>query len=120
MMVLAFGGKPAYHLIDGRDTVEGLHENLWIYNKDNKAVWRARRPNEDVYLRYDKPEWSTHPNFATAVVLYKDTEEGDLYVVKIGDLANADEGKLNEAEGYLKLGKGGFNSDAFSHLWVEP
>ncbi|HKP96041.1 MAG TPA: hypothetical protein VJ385_09820 [Fibrobacteria bacterium] len=120
MMILAFGGRPAYKMIDGTEFVEGLHENLWIYNKDDKVVWRAKRPDEDVYLRYDKPEWSTHPDYASAVALRKDTEDGDLYVIRIGDLANAEEGKLNQAQGYLRIGKGGFTSDSYSHLWVEP
>jgi hypothetical protein len=120
MLVLAFGGKPAYKIIDGTEIEEGLHENLWIYNKDNKVVWQAKRPDENVYLRYDKPEWSTHPNFASAIVLRKDNEDGDLYIIKVGDLANAEEGKLNQAQGYLKLGQSGFTSDSYSHLWVEP
>jgi hypothetical protein len=120
MMILAFGGLPAYHLVNGDSIVEGLHENLWIYNKDDKIVWRAKRPDEAAYERYDKPEWSTHWDYATAIALRKGSGDGDLYVIKIGDLMNAPEGKLNEAEGYLKIGSGGFNSDSYTHLWVEP
>lgn len=120
MMILAFGGEPAYHLITGDSIVEGLHENLWIYNKENKIVWRAKRPDEDLYERYDKPEWSTHWDYATAIALRKGSGDGDLYVIKIGDLMNAEEGKLNEAQGYLKIGSGGFDSDTYTHLWVEP
>jgi hypothetical protein len=120
MMVLAFGGLPAYKLIDGTDTTEGLHENLWIYNKDNKIVWRAARPDTTLYFHFDKPEWSTHPNFASTVILLKGKNDADLFAVKIGDLANADEGKMNEAQAFLRIGKGGFNSDSFSHLWVAP
>lgn len=120
MMTLAFGGKPAYKIIDGTEITEGLHENLWIYNKDDRIVWRAKRPDEAVYLRYDKPEWSTDPGFATAIALRKDNEDGDLYVIKVGDLADAEEGALYEAQGYLKIGEGGFTSDSYSHLWVAP
>ncbi len=120
MMILAFGGLPAYHLIDGRDTVEGLHENLWIYNKDNKIVWQASVPDKNLYLHFDKPEWSTHPDFATAVILLRAGEDADLFAVKIGDLADAPEGQLHQAEAYLRIGKGGFNSDTFTHLWVAP
>jgi hypothetical protein len=123
MMILAFGGQPAYHLITGDSVVEGLHENLWIYNKDDKVVWRAKRPDENLYERYDKPEWSTHPGYATAVALRKKgpgAGTGDLYVIKIGDIMNAAEGPLREAEAYLKIGSGGFTSDSYSHLWVEP
>jgi hypothetical protein len=120
MMILAFGGTPAYHLITGDSIVEGLHENLWIYNKNDKIVWRAKRPDENLYERYDKPEWSTDPGYATAVALRKGSMEGDLYVVKIGDLMNTAEGALHQAEGYLKIGSGGFTSDSYSHLWVAP
>jgi hypothetical protein len=120
MLILAFGGLPAYKLIDGRDTVEGLHENLWIYNKDDKIVWQAAMPDKKYYLHFDKPEWSTHPDFATAVILVRGKEDADLFALKIGDLANAEEGKLNQAQGYLRIGKGGFNSDTYSHLWVAP
>ncbi|MDB5105920.1 MAG: hypothetical protein JWP91_3609 [Fibrobacteres bacterium] len=121
MMVLAFGGVP-YHTIAGGTVLEGLHENLWIYNKDNKIVWQAKRPDDKVYLRFDKPEWSTHPDFATAVALkYEELGgDGDLYVVKIGDLADAPEGELHQAQAYLKIGSGGFTSDSYSHLWVAP
>jgi hypothetical protein len=73
-----------------------------------------------LYERFDKPEWSTHPDFATAILLQKATEDGDLYAIRIGDLANADEGKLNQAQAYLKLGAGGFTSDSYSHMWVAP
>ncbi|MBW8890565.1 MAG: hypothetical protein JF616_22660 [Fibrobacteres bacterium] len=120
MMILAFGGEPAYNLITGDSITEGLHENLWIYNKNNKIVWRAKRPDENLYERYDKPEWSTHWDYATAIALRKGSGDGDLYVVKIGDLMNAEEGKLNEAQAYLKIGIGGFDSDTYTHLWVEP
>jgi hypothetical protein len=120
MLILAFGGKPMYHLITGDSIEEGLHENLWIYNKDNKIVWQCKRPDEQIYERFDKPEWSTHPGYATAIVLRKADGIGDLYVIKIGDLADAEEGKLNQAQGYLKIGSGGFTSDSYSHLWVAP
>ncbi len=123
MMTLAFGGEPAYHSIDGQDLLEGLHENLWIYNKDGKIVWQAKRPDEKFYYRWDKPEWSTHPNFATAVASHdmgSASDLGDLYIVKIGDLANAEEGKLNQAEGYMKIASHGLTGESFSHLWVAP
>jgi hypothetical protein len=120
MMILAFGGLPAYRLITGETVVEGLHENLWIYNKDDKIVWRAKRPDENLYERYDKPEWSTHPAYATAVALRKGSDQGDLFVVKIGDIMDKPEGGLDTAEAFLKIGNGGFTSDSYSHLWVEP
>jgi hypothetical protein len=119
MMVLAFGGVN-YATITGDSITEGLHENLWIYNRNDKIVWQAKLSNKDFYLRWDKPEWSTHPQYATAVALQKSNGDGDLYVIKIGDLANADEGKLNQAQAYFKIGSGGFTSDSYSHLWVAP
>ena len=118
LMILAFGGTP-YDLITGGTFVEGLHENIWIYNRNDKIVWRAARP-DSTYLRWDKPEWSTDPEFATAVALHLDGEDADLYVVKIGDLSHADEDTLALAQSYLKIAEGGFNSDVYSHLWVAP
>ncbi|MDQ3003043.1 MAG: hypothetical protein M3Y08_17495 [Fibrobacterota bacterium] len=120
MMILAFGGKPAYKTIDGKEIIEELHENFWIYNRKNRIVWQAKRPDEDYYLRYDKPEWSTHPEYATAILLQRETGKGDLFVIRIGDLANAEEGELHQAKGYLKIGSDGFTSDSYSHLWVAP
>jgi hypothetical protein len=119
MMVLAFGSVD-YPLITGKTFVEGLHENLWIYNKDNRIVWRGKRPNENVYVLFDKPEWSTDPNFATATLMRRSDEKSDIVVMKIGDLANAEEGELNQDQGHLLLAQGGFNRDSFTHLWVAP
>lgn len=124
MLILAFGGRPLYKTIDGDSIEEGLHENLWIYNKGNRVVWQCKRPDEKLYERFDKPEWSTHPDYATAVALQRNDvdgrQPGDLYVIRIGDLANADEGKLNQAQAYLRIGSGEFTSDSYSHLWVGP
>lgn len=118
MMILAFGGT--YPLVTGDSITEGEHENLWIYNKQDKIVWQAKRPDEAVYERYDKPEWSTHWDYATAIALRKGSGDGDLYVIKVGDLMDNDESKLKQAQGYLKIGSLGFNSDTYTHLWVEP
>jgi hypothetical protein len=118
MMILAFGGK--YPTVTGDSVTEGLHQNLWIYNNKNQIVWRANRPDTTKYLRWDKPEWSTHPNFATGVCLpYNDERNGDLIVVKVGDLSNASEDSVRAPQAYLKIGQGNFNSDSYSHLWVE-
>jgi hypothetical protein len=119
IMILAFGGK--YPAVDGSTVSEGLHENLWIYNQDNKIVWRAARPDSSRYLRWDKPEWSTHPNFATGICLpYNEERNGDIIVVKVGDLANATEDRVRVPDGYLRLATGGLNSDSYTHLWVQP
>lgn len=119
MMVLAFGGVN-YSTITGDSLTEGLHENLWIYNQNDKIVWQAKRPDESYYLRWDKPEWSTDPQFATAVALRRADENGDLMVVKIGAIADAKEGELHQAEAIFRIGIGGFTSDSYSHLWVAP
>jgi hypothetical protein len=119
MMVLAFGGSK-YPLVTGDSVTEGLHENLWIYNKHNQVVWRAKRPDPNHYVLFDKPEWSTHPQYATATALRRSDEQADLMVVKIGDLADAEIDSVREATGYLKLAEGGFNRDAYTHMWVEP
>lgn len=121
LMILAFGG--VYHAIGG-DVREEQHENLWIYNHDDKIVWRAKRPDEDKYRQWQKPEWSTHPDYATATALYRVNSgtviKGDLYAVRIGDLSGNDEGALKEAQGYFKIAEGGFTESSYSHLWVEP
>jgi hypothetical protein len=121
LMILAFGGT--YHALGG-DVSEEQHENLWIYNKDDRIVWRAKRPDESKYRQWQKPEWSTHPNYATATALYRVNTgtviKGDLYAVRIGDLADQDEGALKEAQGYFKIAEGGFTESSYSHLWVEP
>ncbi len=116
LMLLAFGGE-GYRSIEGDLVYEEQHENFWIHNRDDKVVWQAKRPDTVQYYRWEKPEWSTHPEYATAIALRPD-DDGDLYVVRIGDLANAEEGKLHQAQGYLKIAAFGFNSDSYSHLWV--
>jgi hypothetical protein len=121
LMILAFGGT--YRTLSGPVT-EYIHENLWIYNRDGLIVWRAKLPDAGRYLQWQKPEWSTHPQYATATALYRDNsgsvQTGDLYAVRIGNLADADEAGLRDAEGYLLIAKGGLTESSFSHLWVEP
>lgn len=119
MLILAFGGAN-YSTITGKPITEQQHENLWIYNKDDKIVWQAKRPDEGIYRNFDKPEWSTHPQFASAVAIRKIGSEGDLYIVRIGDIANAVPDTISQAEGYLKIATGKFTSDTYSHLWVAP
>lgn len=138
LMILAFGGGSSpmvpLYAVEKADTLfEGRHENLWIYNKGGRVVWQAKLPNREQYWRWEKPEWSTHPQFASSVALYRPTEgDGDLYFVKIGDLSNFDEeahiqqNKSKSAvermpaqhQGTLKVITGGISSAVFSHLWV--
>ena len=125
MMILGFGGdENVLRLIDGRIITEGIHENLWIYNRNDKVVWKAAVPDTAIYSNWDKPEWSTDPDFATSVAILKKGNgtilTGDLYIVQIGDLANSNADTLALSQGYFKIGTGGFNSEVYSHLWVEP
>ena len=121
MMILGFGGT--LKTVAG-DVTENVHENLWIYSRGDLIVWRGRRPPDAKYLQWQKPEWSTHPGFATAVALYDfnagAADKGDLFAVRIGDLAGEGLTGLSEAQGYFKLAEGRFTESSFSHLWVEP
>ena len=113
----AFAGFPEFLRAQGN-----TDEHFWIFNKDDKTVWKAERPDKVRYHHWEKPEWSTHPDYATAIALYDmpDPKLGDLYVVKIGDLADADEGEIRKPDGYLRIATGKFDAESFSHLWVEP
>jgi hypothetical protein len=122
LMLLGFGGSENYVTPLGV-LHEGLHENLWIHDKNDKIVWQGRLPDALHYL-WDKPEWSTHPLFASAVAA-RISEDGsdlncDLYSVKLPNLAQAGRDTLYQAAGYLKLGKGAFGRGTYTHLWVEP
>lgn len=101
MMILGFGGAVPVPTLDG-PVNEGQHENLWIWSKDDKAVWAAALPNIAphssievpgiVYTEWQRPEWSTHPDFATAFAKRQGTPDGegyDLIVVKTSDVAGA-------------------------------
>lgn len=121
MMILGFGGL--MKTVAG-DVTENVHENLWIYGKGDRIVWRGRLPPDAKYQQWQKPEWSTHPDYATAVALhdYKGgvATKGDLYAVRIGDLADYEGADLAEAQGHFKLAEGRFTESSFSHLWVGP
>jgi hypothetical protein len=122
LMLLGFGGNVDYHTPVGV-LREGLHENLWVHDRDDKIVWQGRLPDSVHYL-WDKPEWSTHPLFASAVAARTGEEtldlNCDLYSVKLPDLSQARRDTLHQAAGYLKLGKGLFGRGTYTHLWVEP
>lgn len=120
LMILGFGGTMK---TVGDDITEAIHENLWIYGKEDRIVWRGKLPPDAKYKQWQKPEWSTHPRYATAIALhdYSGTSpRGDLYVVDIGDLASADRSTLREAAGHFRLAEGPFSESSFSHLWVGP
>ena len=46
--------------------------------------------------------------------------KGDLDVIDLGDLADADRATLREAAGYFLLAEGRFGESSYSHLWVAP
>lgn len=120
LMILGFGG--AMKTVSG-DVTETIHENLWIYGKDDRIVWRGKLPPEAKYRQWQKPEWSTSPRYATAIALHDysgPAPRGDLFVVDLGDLADADRAALREAAGHFKLAEGPFTESSFSHLWVAP
>jgi hypothetical protein len=123
-MILGFGGQKPVPAIGG-DVIEGQHEHLWIWNRANKAVWKADLPSG--HSEWQRPRWSTHPDFATALAKRSGSNEGfgyDLYLVKISDnadLANASEASLQSAKKTLRLAwdnDAGFESRDWSHMWV--
>jgi hypothetical protein len=122
LMLLGFGGDEDYHTPLGI-LREGLHENLWIHDANDQIVWRGRLPDSLHYL-WDKPEWSTHPLFASAVAARKGEEamdlNCDLYAVKLPNLSQAGRDTLYGAAGYFKLGTGSLGRGTYTHLWVGP
>lgn len=137
MMILGFGGADApVPTLDGA-VIEGQHEHLWIWSKDDKAVWRAKLPNlaphaaNEVpglsYTEWQRPEWSTHPDFATALAKRSGTDEGlgyDYFIVKLGasggELASHDRSTMLERGPVLRIATGLLLSSDWSHLWVKP
>ena len=134
MMILGFGGNsPAVPTPQGAVT-EGQHENLWVWTKDDQAVWRARLPNTAphpanevpgvIYEEWQRPRWSTHPDFATALALRGGTDYYDLLIVKMSDqpgaLAASDRSQTIERGPVLRVATGSLISSDWSHLWVKP
>jgi hypothetical protein len=134
MMILGFGGATPVPTLAG-DVNEGQHEHLWIWSKDDKAVWGAALPNAaphtasevpgQTYTEWQRPEWSTHPDFATAFAKREGTPDGegyDLILVKLGaaggELAAHDRTTMLERGPVLRLATGKFLSSDWSHLWV--
>lgn len=133
MMILGFGGSVP---TPTGSVSEGQHENLWIWSKDDNAVWRAALPNaagstDEVpgiaYVQWQRPEWSTHPDFATALAKRNGTGDGigyDLFVVKLGEsggeLASHDRRTMLERGPVLRIATGSLISSDWSHLWVKP
>lgn len=102
---------------------EGLHHNLWMFNSSGRVVWRGERI--DGYLRFNRPEWSTHPLFVTSIMQRRAsqmaTNTGDLYLIKLPELANANRTEFHKASvtDFIKIGVGGFSAADWSHLWVD-
>jgi len=136
MMILGFGGATPVPTLAG-SILEGQHENLWIWSKDDKAVWRAALPNTAPhpsteipgvsYYEWQRPRWSTHPDFATAFAKQTGSADGvgyDLVIVKLGEhggeLASHDRTTLLERGPVLRIATGSLISSDWSHLWVKP
>lgn len=136
-MILGFGGPQAPIPTATGSVVEGQHEHLWIWSKEDKAIWGAALPNvaphpvDEVpgtsYYEWQRPEWSTHPDFATAFAKRTGTNDGvgyDLFIVKLGpnggELANHDRSTLLERGPVLRVATGSIISSDWSHLWVKP
>lgn len=136
MMILGFGGAIPVPTPEG-NVLENQHEHLWIWSKDDRAVWKASLPNvaphpsSEVpgtsYYEWQRPEWSTHPDFATAFAKRTGTGDGvgyDLFVVKLGpaggELAVHDRRTTLERGPVLRVASGDLISSDWSHLWVKP
>ncbi len=136
MMILGFGGATPVPTAEG-SVSETQHEHLWIWSKDDRAVWKASLPNvaphpsSEVpgtsYYEWQRPEWSTHPDFATAFAKRTGTGDGvgyDLFVVKLGaaggELAAHDRRTTLERGPVLRIASGTIISSDWSHLWVKP
>lgn len=132
LMLLGFGNlnektnptRNPYSLISvGKDTLfESMHQNIWMFNKDKKVVWQCERTDKSLYRKWERPEWSTHPRFATAIQVDTSDTKGDLYIIRIEDLSSNDETRLKKpdpAQDFLKIGSN-LSSTSTTHLWVEP
>lgn len=136
MMILGFGGPTPVPTLDG-PAREGQHEHLWIWSKEDRAVWGAALPNvaphpaDEVpgvsYYEWQRPEWSTHPDYATAFAKRTGSGDGvgyDLFLVKLGpvggELAAHDRSTMLERGPVLRVATGDFLSSDWSHLWVKP
>jgi len=118
MLLLAFGGE--YQSVTGT-VKEALHENLWVYNSKNKIVAQVKRPDSLNYRLWDKPEWSTHARYATAVANpMSELDNCDLFIIDLGDLQLHSENNLAQAQATFRLASGGLTRGSYTHLWVSP
>jgi len=130
MLMLGFGNYTekdedicqSFETVDGDFLYEGQHHNLWMFNSDSKIAWRAQRI--EGMKKIEKPEWSTHPEYATAVCERTGPDapdQCDLYIIKIPNLANTDRTTFQEStdSDFVKIGSGGFSVMDWTHLWVE-
>ncbi len=123
LMLLGFGGSGIEYHTPIDSLTEAEHQNLWIHDKQDLIIWQGKLPDASRYYLWDKPRWSTDPLFATSVTERPNesqTSDCDLYAVKLPDLTSASRDTLYQAQGYLRLGSGGFNTGTYSHLWVGP
>ncbi len=121
MMILGFGGEAPVPAIGG-NVLESQHQHLWVWDSDNNAVWKAALPAGYEGGEWQKPEWSTHKNFATSIAAKARSSVYDLFIVKMtatGDeLVNNTESALLTKAGELKVIEGNFGGSDWQHLWV--
>jgi hypothetical protein len=129
MMLLTFGidEESGVTAVDGTPITEGLHENVWVFNSQNEVVWRCPRPDllggadSSKYDAVERPEWSTHPEYATFIAQYpNDQFIGDLYVVRLKGLESGDEHSLVQPGpgDILKVAEA-IPTTTTTHLWVQ-
>ncbi len=82
---------------------EGRHDFFGVCNFDGSNYVSFQKPENTE--EWQTPEWSTHPDFGTAVATRKDGTY-DIYIVRLSD------------QKYLRLTKDGGYGHV--HLWVKP
>jgi hypothetical protein len=131
LMMLGFGNMFEKTNPDGcasivsvaHDTLyEGIHENIWIYSAANKVVWQGKLPDIQ-YESCERPEWSTHPRYATALAFSRNQIDCDLYIVRLPDwnAISVDSFTVSSPSDWFKVAGSAFSTgNGWSHLWVEP
>jgi hypothetical protein len=128
MMLLTFGldEESGIRAVDGTPVVEKQHENVWVFNSRNNVVWKCPRPDlvsgadSSIYDAVERPEWSTHPEYATFIAQYPgEAYIGDLYVVRINALETGTEQSLIQPGpgDVLKVAEK-IPTTTTTHLWV--
>ncbi len=141
LMVLGFGTGGAKTIPAlGGNQAEGLHEHLWVWNKDNKAVWGASLPGvmstdndryrdkkdqRALYNEWQRNEWSTDGDYAVSMAKRRGTASGqgyDLFILAMNqsgkDLKNNPETEFMERGGVFQVTGGNMTVSSDPHLWI--